>query len=57
MASFFLILIYIAMSAVVGFLGRKRAVGFAGIFVLSLFLTPFVMALVLMVAGPRANNL
>lgn len=48
-----LFLLLVAVSAVVGWLGRKRAIGFAGFFVLSLMLTPFVMALVLLVSVPR----
>jgi len=53
MALLFLILVYVALAVIVGFLGRKRAVGFAGCFTLGLLLSPFVMALVLMVAAPR----
>ena len=55
MASPILIFAYLVLAGVVAFLGRNRAVGFAGCFVLSLLLTPFVMALVLMVAGPRTD--
>ena len=55
MVSPFLILLYVSLAALVGYVGRKRTVGFAGVFVLSLLLTPFIMALVLMVAGPRSN--
>jgi len=50
------ILLYIAFAAFVGFLGRKRTVGFAGCFVLSLLLTPVVMGLALVVAGNRADT-
>lgn len=50
-----LILSYLALCAVVAWLGRNRAIGFAGCFVLGLLLTPFVMALVLMVATPRSK--
>ena len=56
MATPFLILTYVALSAVVAFFGRNSAVGFAGFFVLGLLLTPFVMALVLMIAAPRIKN-
>ncbi|MGJ8606164.1 MAG: hypothetical protein ACSHXH_18780 [Marivita sp.] len=52
MASPLLILGYLVLASVVAFLGRKRAVG---CFVLSLLLTPFVIALVLMVAAPRTD--
>ncbi|WP_395663499.1 hypothetical protein [Aestuariivirga sp.] len=47
------ILLYVSLCAFVGYLGRERAVGFAGYFVLSLLLTPLVMALVLLVGAQR----
>ena len=50
------IVLYVALAALVGLLGRKRAIGFTGCFVLGLLLTPVVMALVLLVAAPRANT-
>lgn len=50
------IVLYVALAAFVGVLGRKRAVGFAGCFVLGLLLTPPIMALVLLVAAPRATT-
>ena len=56
MASPLVIIPYVALAALVGLLGRKRAVGFAVCFVLALLLTPVVMALALMVAGNRANT-
>jgi hypothetical protein len=56
MASPLVIILYVALAALVGILGRKRAVGFAGCFVLALLLTPVVMALALMVAGNRADT-
>lgn len=46
-------LLLVAVSMVVGWFGRKRTIGFAGFFVLSLLLTPFVMALVLLISVPR----
>ncbi len=49
----FLILLLVALCALVGWLGRGRAIGFAGFFVLSLLFTPFIMALVLSVSMPR----
>lgn len=48
-----LVLLYVLLCLLVGFLGRHRAVGFAGCFVLSLLVTPFIMALVLLVGAPR----
>ena len=56
MASPLVIILYVALAALVGLLGRKRAVGFAGCFVLALLLTPVVMALFLMVAASRADT-
>lgn len=56
MTSPLVIILYVALAALVGFLSRKRAVGFAGCFVLALLLTPVVMALVLMVAGNRTDT-
>lgn len=56
MASPLMIIIYVALAVLVGFLGRKCAVGFAGCFVLGLLLTPVVMALVLLVVGRRAEE-
>ena len=52
---FVAILLYAGLCALVGYLGRDRAVGFAGYFVLSLLLTPLVMALVLLVGAPRRS--
>lgn len=51
-----LLIIYVAISALVGFIGRKRAVGFAGIFTCSLVVSPIVVALVLLVSAPRVTE-
>jgi hypothetical protein len=48
-----LVLAYVLSAVAIGFIGKKRAAGFAGNFVLSLLLTPFVMGLVLMLGTPR----
>jgi hypothetical protein len=48
-----LILLYVALSALIGWFGRNRIIHFAGFFALSLLLTPFIMGLVLLVSGPR----
>ncbi|MEK9625604.1 MAG: hypothetical protein VW311_01765 [Gammaproteobacteria bacterium] len=48
-----LIVAYVAVAALVGFIGRNRAAGFAGNFMLSLLLTPIIMSLVLMLGTPR----
>jgi hypothetical protein len=47
------ILLYVLLSIVVGFYARKRSVGFAGGFVLSLILSPLVMGLALMMGSPQ----
>lgn len=52
----FVILIYVGLSALVALLGRNSAIGFTGWFVLGLLLTPFVAALILMMAAPRKNS-
>jgi hypothetical protein len=51
-----LMIVYVAISALVGFLGRDRSVGFAGIFTFSLIFSPVIMALVLIVSGPRTSE-
>ena len=55
MVSPFLILLYVILAALVGYVGRKRTVGFAGAFILSLLLSSLIMALVLMVSGSRSD--
>ena len=45
------------LSALVGWLGRDRVIGFAGFFVLSLLFSPFVMALALVVSVPLGAKL
>ena len=47
-----LLIIYVAVSAIVGFLGRKRSVGFSGMFTFSLVVSPIIVALVLLVTAP-----
>lgn len=47
------LLLYVVLAALIGWLGRATAIGFAGFFVLSLLLTPFITGLVLLVAAPR----
>jgi hypothetical protein len=51
-----LLIVYVAVCAIVGFLGRKRSIGFAGIFTFSLLISPVVMALVLMVSAPKTSE-
>ncbi len=49
-------LLYLGLSAWVGWSGRTRVIGFPGFFVLSLLLTPFVMSLVLLISAPRSPS-
>lgn len=51
-----LLMIYVPICAFVGFLGRKRSIGFAGVFTLSLILSPIIMSLVLLVTAPAPAN-
>ena len=51
-----LIVLYFALSLLVGFLGRGRSIGFIGYFLLSLIVSPLVMALVLLVGMPRQTT-
>jgi hypothetical protein len=49
-----LLIIYVPVCAIVGFFGRKRSIGFSGVFTLSLIISPVLMALVLLVTSPKA---
>ena len=46
------LVVYVLLSFVVGFLGRKRRVGFWGFFFLSLIVTPFITACFIFFAAP-----
>lgn len=48
-----LVVIYLLMSIMVGWLGRRRHIGFVGFFVLSLVITPVITLLILMMAHER----
>jgi hypothetical protein len=50
------VIVYIALSAIVGYLGRKRSIGFAGFFILSVLLSPLVMALILLGTKPNVSS-
>jgi hypothetical protein len=43
---------YLALAILVGFFGRRRVFGFWGFFLLSLFLTPIIVGLALILAAP-----
>lgn len=51
-----LLIIYVAVSAIVGFLGRNRSIGFSGVFTFSLLVSPVIVALVLLVSAPTPAN-
>jgi len=44
---------YITFCIIVAFLGRHVAVGFWGVFILCLFLTPFVPAILILLFKPK----
>jgi hypothetical protein len=46
------ILLWVAASAVIGWFGRKRIIGFWGFFVISLLLSPVIVGLFLLIAAP-----
>ncbi|EGV28388.1 hypothetical protein ThidrDRAFT_3843 [Thiorhodococcus drewsii AZ1] len=48
-----LVILYLAFCVYVGFLGRDRVIGFSGTFLLSLILSPLVMALVVLLTRPK----
>ncbi|MDO7639078.1 MAG: hypothetical protein MUQ61_00275 [OM182 bacterium] len=43
---------YVLLSMLIAAIGRKRVVGFLGMFVLSLLFSPIIMGLVLLVMAP-----
>lgn len=47
-----LLMIYVPLCAIVGFLGRHRSIGFAGVFTSALIVSPIIVALVLLVSSP-----
>lgn len=51
-----MIVIYLLLSIVVGWLGRHRHIGFVGFFVLSLLITPVIALLILMMAHERRTD-
>jgi len=46
------LVVYILLSFVVGFLGRRRRIGFWGFFFLSLIVTPLMTSIFIFVAAP-----
>jgi ABC-type multidrug transport system permease subunit len=50
------VLVYVALSAIVGFLGRKRSVGFVGFFTFAILLSPLIAGLTLLATTPGSNK-
>jgi len=50
------IIIYLLLCILVSWLGRDKAIGSVGFFVMSLFLTPPVVALILLVTTEKIKN-
>ena len=49
------LLLWILGCALVGYLGRFRAIGFIGFFILSFIFSPILMGILLLVTMPRRN--
>ena len=46
------VIIYLVFCLLVGLCGSQRRVGFLGTFIISIFITPIVMLIVLLLTGP-----
>lgn len=44
---------YVVLAVMVGFLGRRRSIGFWGFFTISLFITPLLTFFILVLTMPR----
>lgn len=51
-----LIIIYLILCIIVGSFGSKRNLGFVLTFILSLFITPLIMALLLLITGEKSRK-
>jgi len=49
------IIVYLLLCIVVSWFGRDKAIGSVGFFVMSLFLTPMVVALILLVTAEKTK--
>jgi hypothetical protein len=49
------IIIYVIASLLTGLVGRNRRMGFVGTFLISLFITPLAMLLILGLTGPSSE--
>jgi hypothetical protein len=50
-----LVFIYVLFCILVGICGSQRRMGFTGTFLLSLFVTPIIVLIVLLMTGPSAR--
>jgi Sec-independent protein secretion pathway component TatC len=49
------ILVYLGLCVAAGYLGRRRALGFFGFFVLSVVVTPLLTIVILILTAPRRS--
>lgn len=56
MAEAIAIISYIVFCILVGICGTQRRMGFTGTFILSFFVTPLVVLIVLLLTGPSRRN-
>ena len=52
MVATIVILIYLVFCLLVGLCGSRRRLGFLGTFILSVFITPLLMVIILLLTGP-----
>jgi hypothetical protein len=50
-----LVFLYVLFCILVGICGSQRRMGFTGTFLLSLFITPLIVLIVLLMTGPSAR--
>jgi hypothetical protein len=50
------LMLWLALSTIVGLLGRDRALGFVGNFVFALLFSPILMLLILLITMPTKTN-
>lgn len=51
------ILVYALLSILMGWIGRRKAIGFVGFFILSLAITPLATCLILLITSPRPDQI
>lgn len=50
----FIAVVYITLALLIAWIGRRRSIGFAGVFVLAIVLTPPITAMILLITSPNA---